>query len=92
LSDTLTLTPARCLALLDRLLNEMINQQEGKVLRLARRAVPDLTPEDLRNPHDFPQLSRAPIFNYEDGILAGLRSAHIAIRAELRRLQEDGGA
>jgi hypothetical protein len=91
LSDTLTLTPDRCLALLDRLLNEMIDQQEGKVLRMARRTVPDLTPEDLRNPHDFPQLSRDPIFNYEDGILAGLRSAHIAIRAELRRLQEDSG-
>jgi hypothetical protein len=67
----------------------MIDQQEGKVLRLARRTVPGLTPEDLRNPHDFPQLSRDLIFNYEDGILAGLRSAHIAIRAELRRLQED---
>jgi hypothetical protein len=91
LSLTPRLTPDRCLALLDRLLNEMIDQQEGKVLRLARRSVPDLTPEDLRNPHDFPQLSHDPIFNYEDGILAGLRSAHIAIRAELRRLQEDAG-
>jgi hypothetical protein len=91
LSVTPTLTPDRCLALLDRLLNEMIDQQEGKVLRLARRTVPDLTPEDLRNPHDFPQLSHDPIFNYEDGILAGLRSAHIAIRAEMRRWQDAGG-
>jgi hypothetical protein len=92
LSDAPTLTPDCCLALVDRLLNEMIDEQEGKVLQLARRTVPDLTPEDLRNPHDFPQLSHDPIFNYEDGILAGLRSAHIAIRAELRRLQDAGGA
>ncbi len=86
------LTPEHCLAVLDRLLAEMIAQQEGKLLRLARRSVPDLTPEDARNPHDFPQLGRDPVFNYEDGILAGLRSAHMAVRAELRRMQaEDGG-
>jgi hypothetical protein len=85
-------TPDSCLALIDRLLSQMIEQQEGKVLRLARRTVPDLTPEDLRNPQDFPQLSRDPIFNYEDGILAGLRSAHIALRAELRGLQENSEA
>ena len=86
------MTPDSCLALIDRLLSQMIEQQEGKVLRLARRTVPDLTPEDLRNPQDFPQLSRDPIFNYEDGILAGLRSAHIALRAELRGLQENSEA
>jgi len=28
---------------------------------------------------------RDPVFNYEDGLLAGLRSAHMAIRAELQR-------
>ena len=71
--------------LLDRLLTEMIDQQERKVLTLAREIVPGLTPEDVRNPQDFAQLSRDPVFNFEDGILAGLRSAHIAVRAELRR-------
>ncbi len=83
------LTPAGCLVLLDRLLNQMIEQQEQRLLRLARRTVPDLTPEDMRNPHDFPQLSGDPVFNYEDGILAGLRSAHMAVRAELRSLEPD---
>ncbi len=86
------LTPARCLALLDRLLYQMIEQQERRLLQLARRSVPDLTPEDLRNPQDFPRLSADPVFNYEDGILAGLRSAHMAVRAELRSLQTDGAA
>jgi hypothetical protein len=37
----------------ERLLAEMAAQQEEKVLVLARRLVPDATPEDLRNPHDF---------------------------------------
>ena len=80
-------SPAHWLAVLDRLLLQMIAQQEQKLLALARQAVPDLTPEDLRNPQDFPALGRDPDFNYEDGVLAGLRSAHMAIRAELRCAQ-----
>ncbi len=76
-------TADRWLAVLDRLLLQMIDQQEHKLLELARQTVPDLTPEDLRNPQDFPALVRDPDFNYEDGLLAGLRSAHMAIRAEL---------
>lgn len=85
MSGTSSQDPAHWLAVLDRLLLQMIEQQEGKLLGLARQAVPDLTPEDLRNPQDFPVLSRDPTFNYEDGLLAGLRSAHMAVRAELRR-------
>ena len=75
------------LAVLDRLLLQMIDQQEHKLLELARQTVPDLTPEDLRNPQDFAALVRDPDFNYEDGVLAGLRSAHMAIRAELGQRQ-----
>lgn len=81
----------RWLAILDRLFTEMIEQQHSKVLQLARRVVPAVTPEDLRNPQDFPQLSRDPVFNYEDGLLAGLRSAHIAVRAELRCSEDADG-
>lgn len=72
------------LAALDRLFTQMIAQQESKLLRMAREVVPDLTSEDLRNPHDFPALVRDPEFNYEDGQLAGLRAAHMAARAELQ--------
>jgi len=77
--------PDQWLAVLDRLMTEMIEQQYAKLLQLARRMVPAITPEDLRNPQDFQELAGAPVFNYEDGILAGLRSAHIAMRAELRQ-------
>ena len=72
------------LAVLDRLFLQMIEQQERKLLAFARQRVPGLTPEDLRNPQDFPALVQDPDFNYEDGLLAGLRSAHMAVRAELR--------
>ena len=71
----------------DALLAEMSTMQEQKVLALARRIVPGVTPEDLRNPHDFAPLVASAEFNYEDGILAGLRAAEIAVRAARRRAQ-----
>ena len=65
----------------DRMLDEMIEQQRAKVLRVAREYAPHATPEDILNPHDIPELAHAPVFHYEDGILAGLISARIALRA-----------
>ena len=62
-------------------LAEMIAQQDAKVLALARRIVPHVTPEDVRNPHDFPALVESADFNYEDGILTGLKAADMALRA-----------
>lgn len=68
----------------EHLLADMAALQERKVLALARRIVPHLTPEDLRNPHDFAALVESAEFNYEDGVLAGLRSVEIAVRAARR--------
>ena len=65
----------------ERLLADMVMQQEVKVLAVARRIIPHVTPEDLRNPQDFAPLVESADFNYEDGILAGLRAAAIALRA-----------
>jgi len=73
----------KVLATIDRLMLELIAQQERKVLELARRIHPGLTAEDIRNPHDFPDLIAVPEWNFEDGILAGIRSAHMALRAKL---------
>jgi hypothetical protein len=70
---------------IERLLEAMIAQQDAKVLALARRIVPQITPEDLRNAHDFAALMECAEFGYEDGILAGLRAALVAIRAARRR-------
>ena len=69
----------------DALFDGMIRQQRAKVLKLAREAVPNIGPEDVMNPHDFPELKVHPTFEYEDGILAGLVSAQIALRAELKQ-------
>ncbi|MBX5481430.1 MAG: hypothetical protein IRZ16_06225 [Myxococcaceae bacterium] len=61
----------------------MIEQQRAKVLRLAREAVPNISPEDVLNPHDFPELKQHPTFEFEDGLLSGLVAAKIAVRAEI---------
>lgn len=63
-----------------RLLEEMIEAQRRKLLDIARRIEPDLTPEDLLQPHNHPKISVNPDFNFEDGILAG----YLAVRAALR--------
>ncbi len=68
------------------LLERMIEQQRDKVLRVARRFVPHLTADDVLNPHDFPGLAAAAEFHYEDGILAGLLAAQMAIRARHREV------
>ena len=64
-------------------LQEMIEFQREKLLKLAREILPDLTAEDLRNPQDFPELIKDPFFNYEDGLLAGYLAAQIAMRSRL---------
>src|SRR5688500_1681783 len=66
------------------LFNRMAEQQRAKVLKLAREAVPHISSEDVMNPNDYPELKAHPTFDYEDGILAGIISAQIAFRAELR--------
>jgi hypothetical protein len=68
----------------DRVLSEMIDQQRAKVLRIARDYAPHATPEDILNPHDIPELAHAPLFHFEDGILAGLLAAQMALRADRR--------
>lgn len=77
-------TAMRFLQLSEALFDKMIEQQRKKVLRLAREAVPNIGPEDVLNPHDFPALKAHPTFEFEDGILSGLVAAQIALRAEIR--------
>jgi len=69
----------------EEILAQMIAQQEEKVLAVARRLVPHVTPEDVRNAHDFASLVESADFNFEDGIRAGLTAALVAVRAARRR-------
>ena len=62
--------------------------QTTKVLDLARRLKPGLTLEDVQNPHDFPELDDAD-WHYADGILTGMKSVTMALRALRTRLEGD---
>ena len=66
------------------LLQELIEHQQNKVLNVAREIVPDATPEDIRNPQDFPDLVVDSLFNYEDGILTGYLTLQTALRIQTR--------
>ena len=69
---------AKLIALFDQL----IEQQQNKVLKIAKQCYPQVTPEDIRNPQDFAKLRQHDNFNFEDGILAGFISAKMALLAE----------
>ena len=70
--------------LTEQLIQELIQHQQFKVLKVAREIVPDLTPEDIRNPQDFPELVADTMFNYEDGILTGYLTIQTAFRKQIR--------
>jgi hypothetical protein len=72
----------------EELITEIEELQHRKVIDLARRLRPGLTLEDVRNPHDFPELDD-PDWQREDGILVGIQSVQAAIRA--RRRDEESG-
>jgi hypothetical protein len=61
--------------------------QTRKVIDLARRILPHVTAEDIRNPHDFPELDD-PDWQYEDGVLAGIQSVRIALKALQNRIED----
>ncbi len=63
------------------LLQELITGQKKKLLSSAERIIPHITPDDLLQPNDFPELELHPHFRYEEGILDGLQVAHAALLA-----------
>jgi hypothetical protein len=69
----------------------MESHQVGKVFELARRLKPGITHEDMRNPHDFPELADND-WHFEDGILTGIQTVLTAVRARRRNNLGHGGA
>src|SRR5215471_8580782 len=71
------------------LLDQMEETQAAKVIELARRLKPGLTAEDIRNPHDFPDLDD-PDWHFEDGQLAGIQAVRFAIAGLAKELEAHG--
>jgi hypothetical protein len=68
---------------IEDLVTELEELQRSKVIDLARRLRPGLTLEDVRNPHDFPELDD-PDWQHSDGVLVGIQSVLAAVRARKR--------
>lgn len=82
------------LALLDNIISELEkleSLQANKVIELARRLKPGLTSEDIRNPHDFPDLDD-PDWHFLDGQLVGIQTTLTMIRAMRERIRGGEGA
>jgi hypothetical protein len=69
---------------IERLFEELIAHQRGRVLGRAQRLVPRITADDVLSPVDVPELAADVEWNYEDGLLAGYLAAQMAVRAHLR--------
>lgn len=65
---------------IETVLERLINQQRDKIVEVALDILPHLTPEQLHDPHEHPEISEDAMFNFEDGFLGGLISARAALR------------
>lgn len=72
---------------MQKLIDELIEGQKKKLLEHARRIVPYVTPEDILQPNDFPELENHPAFRYEEGILDGMQAMRAALFAHAKDLQ-----
>jgi len=63
---------------LKALFDELIAQQEKKLLKIANQINPHITSDDVLQPNDFPELEGNPYFRYEEGLLKGLHTARMA--------------
>ena len=70
---------------LEALFNELIEFQEKKLLKYAASIIPNITPDDILQPNDYPELENHPFFRYEEGVLKGLHSAKMAVLALEKR-------
>ncbi|MBS3904444.1 MAG: hypothetical protein KGZ39_03870 [Simkania sp.] len=66
---------------IERMFDEMVDQQKTKLVAVASEIMPNLTEDDLLQPNDFPLLENHPYFRYEEGLLAGILAARMAFLA-----------
>lgn len=65
---------------LDKLLDEVMKNQQKKLLEVGEQLVPGLTSDDLLQPNDFPVLESHPAFRYEEGVMHGIQMLQMAIQ------------
>jgi hypothetical protein len=68
---------------IEAVFERMISQQRDKVVGVAQDILPHLTSEQAQNPQDHPEVTEDAMFNFEDGFLAGLMSARMALQRNI---------
>lgn len=70
-----------------QLLDEMIDFQQKKLFACAQQIIPHITEDDMLQPNDFLELENHPVFRYEEGLLAGIKSVKMALLALKRDVE-----
>lgn len=70
---------------IEKLMEELVEFHEKKLLVCGRRIIPGVTLDDLLQPNDFPELENHPEFRYEEGVLAGIKTAYMALMALMKK-------
>ena len=66
---------------IDQRLKELVEFHKNQLLKCGCRIIPHLTSEDILQPNDFQELEFNPHFRYEEGLLAGVQTAQMALQA-----------
>jgi hypothetical protein len=66
------------------LFDQLIEQQRGRLLKLAEEFIPNITEDDILQPIDYPVLENSPHFRYEEGVLEGLMTARTSFLYALK--------
>lgn len=74
-------TPSTDWQPIEELIQEIVQLQHKRVLSCGRQIVPHLTADDMLQPNDFLELEHHPVFRYEEGVLAGIQTVQMALRA-----------
>lgn len=72
--------------MIEKVIEDIAEMQQKKVLACGQRIVPTLTADDVLQPNDFPALENHPEFRYEEGVLEGIRTVQMALRASFKEL------
>lgn len=75
-------------SLIERLLNQMVEEQHKKAFLFAKKIIPNIAPEEVLQPNDFPDLESHPYFRFEEGALTGLLSVQMALSALKKDLSQ----
>ncbi len=68
---------------IDRICDELVAYHTDQLHKVAKEIKPNVTYDDLMQSFDYPEMENCPFFKYQEGLLAGIRVAYAAIRADL---------